>query len=189
MTNLKERLDLLIPKIKEEKFLEGRGLGNEISFYVFDYDPKEELLVRDHIKHIIREFEKPTSNIKIIEFDLYNMIFDLAKEMNILETLFEMEKMEGKDALYDGMELLCEPTVFMDKIHEESKNFDVIFISGVGKAFPFLRSHSILNNLMEIIHDKPLIMFYPGQYDEMYLKLFGIMEKGYYRAFRLIDIK
>ena len=40
MANMNRRLDKIIPKIKEEKFIEGRGLGNEISFYMFDYEPE-----------------------------------------------------------------------------------------------------------------------------------------------------
>lgn len=190
MTRLKERIELIIPKIKEKKFLQGRGLGNEISFYVFDYDPKEELFVRDYIKHIKEEFDKPGSTIKIIEFDLYNMMLDLAKEMGVFESIFEMEESEGKEALFEGMELFCEPTAFMDRIERESKEYNLIFIKGIGKAFPFVRSHTILNNLLVRLDRKPLIMFYPGVYDELSLQLFGrLKDDNYYRAFRLIDLK
>lgn len=191
MSRLKERLDLIIPKIKEDKFLEGRGLGNEISFFIFDYNPEDELLVRDYIKLIKKEFEKANSNIKIIEFDLYNLLLDLAKEMDIFQSIFEMEENEGKDALYSALEEFCQdPSIFIEKIRKVSDSYDLIFITGVGKVFPFIRSHSILNNLMEKIHGKPLIMFYPGKYNELSLKLFGKLEdNNYYRAFRLIDIK
>lgn len=191
MTKTRERLDLIIPKIQEEGFLDGRGLGNEISFYIFDYNPKDELLVRDYTKLIRREFDKANSNIKIIEFDLYNLLLELSKEMDIFEGIFEMEESEGKDALYDALVEFCEdPSIFMEKIKEESDSYDIIFITGVGKVFPFLRSHTLLNNLMEKIHGKPLIMFYPGEYDELSLKLFGKLDdNNYYRAFRLIDMK
>lgn len=191
MTKIRERLDLIIPKIGEEGFLDGRGLGNEVSFYIFDYNPKDELLVRDYTKLIRREFDKANSNIEIIEFDLYNLLLELSKEMDIFEGIFEMEESEGKDALYDGLVEFCEdPSIFMEKIKEESDSYDLIFITGVGKVFPFLRSHTLLNNLMEKIHGKPLIMFYPGEYDELSLKLFGKLDdNNYYRAFRLIDMK
>ena len=189
MSDLRKRLDLIIPKIRDEKFLKGRGLGNEISFYVFDYDPREELFVRKYIDHIKREFEKPDSNIKIIEFDLYNMMIDFAKERQVFEALIQMEETEVKRPL-PGHGLFCEPTMFIERIGEESKGYHLILITGVGKAFPFIRSHTILNNLMERIEGKPLILFYPGVYDELSLQLFGIMkDDNYYRAFRLIDVK
>lgn len=190
MTKTRQRLDLMIPKIKEKKFLGGRGLGNEISFYIFDYNPKDELLIRDYIKLIKKEFDKVDSEIKIIEFDLYNMLLDLAKEMDVFDSIFDMEAEGGKEPLYEAMELFCDTKIFRDKIKLESQNYDVIFITGVGKVFPFVRSHTILNNLMEKIEGKPLIMFYPGTYDELSLQLFGKMkDDNYYRAFRLIDIK
>ena len=62
-----------------------------------------------------------------------------------------------------------------------------------------LRSHTLLNNLHAIMGQTPLVMFYPGKYDKMTLRLFGktvlagvTNEDGkkaapYYRAFRLID--
>ena len=89
MANIYSRLDQIIPKIKEDKFIQGRGLGNEISFYIFDYDPEDELIVRNYIKHIKKEFSLPSSNRRIIEFDLYKMMIDLAKEMGIFDVIFE----------------------------------------------------------------------------------------------------
>ncbi|RKJ69223.1 DUF1788 domain-containing protein, partial [Butyricicoccus sp. 1XD8-22] len=56
MATLKKRLKKISDRIKEDKFIEGRGLGNEISFYIFDYDPKDELEVRDFIKILHKEF-------------------------------------------------------------------------------------------------------------------------------------
>lgn len=191
MLTIRERLDLIIPKIRDEKFLQGRGLGNEISFYIFDYDPKDELLIRDYVKTIKKEFDKADSNVKIIEFDLYNLMLDLTKEMDVFESIFEMEENEGKEVLYNALEEFCQdPSIFMEKIKEDSKGYDLILITGVGKVFPFIRSHTILNNLMEKIHGQPLIMFYPGKYDELSLKLFGKLDdNNYYRAFRLVDVK
>ena len=188
MSNINARLDQIIPKIKEEKFIKGRGLGNEISFYIFDYDPEDELLVRDYIKHIKKEFDVPGSQRRIIEFDLYKMMIEVARDMGIFEMIFEKERKEGKEALFRAMQHFTEPQIFLERIGEEIKDNNVIFITGVGKAYPFLRSHSILNNLQEIIEGLPVIMFFPGVYDGLSLQLFGkIKDDNYYRAFRLID--
>jgi hypothetical protein len=190
MANIYSRLDQIIPKIKEDKFIQGRGLGNEISFYIFDYDPEDELIVRNYIKHIKKEFSLPSSNRRIIEFDLYKMMIDLAKEMGIFDVIFEKEEKEGKDALYRAMQHFTEPRIFLEKIKEEIKDHNVIFITGVGKAYPFIRSHNILNNLQEVIEGLPVIMFFPGVYDGQSLRLFGsIKDDNYYRAFRLVDRK
>lgn len=188
MSNLNARLDKIIPKIKEDKFIEGRGLGNEISFYVFDYEPEGELVVRAYIKHIKREFDYEGTNRRIIEFDLYKMLIEITKEKRIFDRIFEMEERQGKDALFKALTTFAKPDVFLQKIKEQMQDHNVVFITGVGKVYPFVRSHNILNNLQEVLDKTPVIMFFPGQYDGQSLQLFSrFKDDNYYRAFRLID--
>ncbi|KRG17072.1 hypothetical protein ACA29_00440 [Lederbergia galactosidilytica] len=188
MANLNARLDQIIPKIKEDKFIEGRGLGNEISFYVFDYEPQNELVVRDYIKHIKKEFGYEGSNRRIIEFDLYKMLLDIAKDRRIFDRIFEMEERQGKEQLFKAMTTFAKPEVFLRKIQEQMDGYNVVFLTGIGKVYPFVRSHNILNNLQEVLDNIPVIMFFPGKYDGQSLQLFGkFKDDNYYRAFRLVD--
>jgi hypothetical protein len=188
MANINRRLDKIIPKIKEDKFIHGRGLGNEISFYVFDYDPDEELIVRDYVKHIKKEFNYEDSNRRIIEFDLYKMLLEIAKEKRIFDRVFQVEEKQGKEALFKALANFAKPEIFLRKIKEQLGDHNVIFITGVGKVYPFVRSHNILNNLQEVIDKTPVVMFFPGVYDGQSLQLFGkLKDDNYYRAFRLVD--
>lgn len=188
MSNINRRLDEIIPKINEEKFIQGRGLGNEISFYVFDYDAKEELYVRDYIKHVKKEFNYEGSGRKIIEFDLYKMLLEIAKDKHIFEKSFEVEERQGKEILYKAMTTFAKPEIFLKKIKEEINEHNVVFITGVGKVYPFVRSHNILNNLQEVIDNIPVVLFFPGKYTGQSLQLFGkFKDDNYYRAFRLVD--
>jgi hypothetical protein len=188
MANLNARLDQIIPKMKEDKFIEGRGLGNEISFYVFDYEPEHELYVRDYIKHIKKEFGFEGSGRRIIEFDLYKMLLEIARERRIFDRIFEMEERQGKEALFKALTTFAKPDIFLKKIEEQVHGHNVVFLTGVGKVYPFVRSHNILNNLQEVLDKIPVIMFFPGKYDGQSLRLFGkFKDDNYYRAFRLVD--
>ncbi|NHM30669.1 DUF1788 domain-containing protein [Neobacillus terrae] len=188
MANINRRLDKIIPKIKEDKFIQGRGLGNEISFYIFDYEPNEELVVRDYVKHIKKEFNYERSGRKIIEFDLYKMLLEIAQEKRIFDRVFQVEEKQGKDALFKAMTTFAKPDVFLKKIKEQIDDNNVVFITGVGKVYPFVRSHTILNNLQEVIDKIPVIMFFPGRYDGQSLQLFNkFKDDNYYRAFPLVD--
>lgn len=188
ISDLRKRLDKIIPKIQEDKFLEGRGLGNEISFYVFDYSPEYELVVRDYIEHIKKEFSHDGSNRRIIEIDLYKAIVEIAKEKRIFERIFQIEEKQGTEALFKAMVNFAKPEVFLQKIRETVDNHNVVLITGVGKVYPFVRSHNILNNLQEVLDKIPVIMFFPGTYDGLSLKLFNrLKDDNYYRAFRLVD--
>ena len=65
------RLDEIEPKITNPTFRENAGLGNEIGYYIFDYDSKDEYVVRDYIqriKHKINEVD--IKDFKIKEFDI-----------------------------------------------------------------------------------------------------------------------
>lgn len=188
MTNINARLDQVIPKIREDKFIEGRGLGNEISFYIFDYEPEYELIVRDYIQHIKREFNYEGSNRMIIEFDLYKMLLEIARERNIFARIFDMEERQGKESLFRALTTFAKPDIFLKKIKEQLGDHDVVFLTGVGKVYPFVRSHNILNNLQEVLDQTPVIMFFPGKYDGQSLQLFGkFKDDNYYRAFRLVE--
>ncbi|WP_306302870.1 DUF1788 domain-containing protein [Alicyclobacillus shizuokensis] len=188
ISSLHKRLDKIIPKIRDDKFLEGRGLGNEISFYVFDYPPEFELVVRDYIEHIKKEFSHEGSNRRIIEIDLYKTMIEIAKEKRIFERIFQIEEKQGKEALFKAMVNFAKPDVFLQKIKEKIVDENVVLITGVGKVYPFVRSHNILNNLQEVLDKTPVIMFFPGTYDGLSLKLFNrLNDDNYYRAFRLVD--
>ena len=50
MKTIEERLDLLENKMRQENFRSNTGLGNEVGYYVFDYDPADELKVRERIR-------------------------------------------------------------------------------------------------------------------------------------------
>ena len=64
----------------------------------------------------------------------------------------------------------------------------VVFLTGVGAAYPLVRTHSLLNNLQSKIGRTPLILFFPGRFNGQTLQLFGeLQETPYYRAFRLVD--
>ena len=40
--SLDDRLNQIEDKISEKSFRENKGLGNEVGYYIFDYDPSEE---------------------------------------------------------------------------------------------------------------------------------------------------
>ena len=52
MKDINKRLSEIKYKITDKSFRENKGLGNEIGFYIFDYNPEYELLVRDRVKFI-----------------------------------------------------------------------------------------------------------------------------------------
>ena len=72
--NLNKKLDSLRPKIESEDFRHGKGLANEINFYIFDYEPKDEMEVRTYLKSLQNSINSKYDDIRIVEFDLYQLM-------------------------------------------------------------------------------------------------------------------
>lgn len=191
MKDIYERLDEILPKIAEPKFRENKGLGNEIGFYIFDYEPEYELLVRDRVE-FIKEKAKGAYGLNIVEFDLYEIIIELLVAKGFLQKNFTMEEKRGSEQVFNAtkkaLRLTLENDLVVEYIQERLGDNDIVFLTGVGKAWPILRSHTILNNLHRIVEKQPLVMFFPGNYDGGSLMLFDYLkDDNYYRAFQLIE--
>lgn len=191
MKSIYERIDQILPKIVEPNFRQNKGLGNEIGFYVFDYNPEEELLVRDRVK-FIKEKAKNAYGLNIIEFDLYEIILELLNSKGYLQKNFQMEEKWGSEQVFTAtkkaLRLTLDNDLVVQYIKDKLDGSDIVFLTGVGKAWPIIRSHTILNNLHRIVEEQPLVMFFPGNYDGGSLMLFNYLkDDNYYRAFQLID--
>ncbi|MCX7883567.1 MAG: DUF1788 domain-containing protein [Caloramator sp.] len=187
MNNTKQRLEKIKSKITSENFLNGRGLGNEISYYIFDYNPKDELIVRQYVSYLVKEINSSCNEYMIKEIDLYKLFLNILRKEDIFEQAILLEKEEGKDYLINAITTFITPEKFIEEIIEDSEKYKVIFITGIGKVYPFIRSHHILNCLQDFISKKPLVLFYPGKYDSQNLVLFNkFKDENYYRAFPLI---
>ena len=175
--SLEERLNRIEDKISEKSFRENKGLGNEVGYYVFDYDPRAEMEVRNHIAYLKDRINNGNKDFKIIEFDLFHTMIQVLEEEGYLEAFFDLEKDNG---FFDMADSLVE-TLGLDETNELN-----LIISKILQD-PIIASHNILNNLHQVLDNVPVVMFYPGEYSGQDLKLFGTMDsRNYYRAFRLV---
>lgn len=187
-----ERLDELREKLLNEELLSNRGLGNEVGFHIFDYPPEDELIVRGALPNIKKFVQKEHESIKIQEFDLYDIVLTFFEQRGYIEKNFKLEEGKGSEFLFKTMKKALRVATNKDWIAKYVReNWDeqsIVFITGVGKVFPLIRSHVVLNNLQTVVESKPLILFYPGTYDGGQLCLFSeFLDDHYYRAFRLVE--
>lgn len=196
MRDLESRLNELEDKIKQPNFRKNKGLGNEVGYYVFDYPAEQELIVRERVRYLVSKYEKNVHEFKLVVFDLYDIIIDLLIQEDFLEICQEFEKTKGLQEITRAVNELLrmeednQSNEILAHIKNNTPEDSIVFLIGVGKCFPLLRSHKILNNLHQFIDDVPVVMFFPGKYDGQSLMLFSdIKDNNYYRAFKLVDWK
>ncbi len=184
---LTDRLNAIEEKITSDDFIENRGLGNEIAFYIFDYPPSEEIRVREHIDFLLKRI-KDRTDLNVINVNLFDLIIEHLKERNLLDRSISLEQKKGSLKLKKALEapLKAENLVKLFDQNIEPQKYDLVLVSGVGNVYPIVRSHVLLNNLQSIMGNTPLVWFYPGNYDGQKVELFGKLKGPYYRAFRLI---
>jgi ribosomal protein S8 len=192
LDDLEQRLNRAEGAIKRPSFRENKGLGNEVGYYVFDYPAEQELLVRERIAYIVNKNKKANDGFKIVVFDLYNIIIDILKKKGYLEKCYEFEKKKGFERITKSVDnmlrISAKDSLIIQHIKDNTPENSVVFLTGIGKCYPILRSHKVLNNLHQVIDKVPVVMFYPGKYDGQELILFSeIKDDNYYRAFKLVD--
>jgi len=186
---LTERLNRILPKLISDELLSGSGLGNEIGFYVFDYSAEDELRVREHIQFLLDHLPKSKPGLRVKHVNLFDLVIDPLKSRNLLDRAIQMQRTQGDKTVFKALRAPLHESrlaqVFADAA--QPSQHDLVLVSGVGSVWPLLRSHALLNNLHPVMGNTPLVMFYPGKYDQLTVQLFGIVEsRNYYRAFKLV---
>jgi len=187
---LEERLNHILPRITSRDFLDSKGLGNEIGFWIFDYPPERELDVRGFLSGtVLPALAKTDPAINAATVDLLHLVTALLQERKLLDKTLEMQKAKGDDSTLAALRSVLKEDKLAQKIASQFQidTLDLLILTGVGSVYPMLRSHTLLSALHPIMGTTPLLMFFPGRYDGHSLRLFNTLtEDHYYRAFRLV---
>ena len=189
--DLTERLDAMEAAIRKPSFRKSSGKANEVNYWIFDYPPEKELEVRERITYMKNKNRKGTDDYQLVVFDLYDIIIDFLERKNFIDKCIEFEKKRGIErivkAVSNSMKVSDSESLIVQYIQDNTPENAIVFLTGIGKSYPLLRSHNVLNNLHQSYMRAPVVMFFPGIYNEQQLILFNeIKDDNYYRAFRLV---
>ena len=188
--SLEDRLNQILPRITSRDFLDSKGLGNEIGFWIFDYPPEREVDVRDFLTGtVLPALPRQIPPVRAATVNLLHLVTDILEERKLLDKTFEMQAGKGDDATLVALRSVLKEDRLAQKIASQFDvpNLDLLILTGVGAVYPMLRTHPLLSARHPIMGNTPLRMFFPGRYDGHSLRLFNTLsEDHYYRAFRLV---
>ena len=189
---VQDRFQHLLAVISGERFLKKQGLGNEVPFFICPFRPEETVEMERIRRQLVNRLRQ--GGVHVLEINLYDLSIEILKERDIWDQILELETSVSKDQLRELLQGVLDPeTHLVPAIAAklESSDFDVLFLTGVGEVFPYIRSHNVLNNLQSTAKDRPTVMFFPGAYTHSIesgasLDLFGrLHDDKYYRAFNI----
>ena len=189
---MKDRFNHLLKVIGSKRFLQKEGLGNEVPFFICDYRAEEAAEMARLQKQLMHKLLQ--EGVRILHIDLYDLSIELLKQRGIWDQILEMEATVSKDELKELLQGVLDPETYLAPIialKMQEAQFDVLFLTGVGEVFPYIRSHNVLHNLQRIAKEKPTVLFFPGMYTlsnetGASLDLFGrLHDDKYYRAFNI----
>ncbi len=193
-TSRKERAEHLFKVVTSQRFLTKQGLGNEVPFFICPYPAEEGLSMVDDRLDLVTRITH--AGVAVLDLSLYDLSLGILEERGILEQILEIEQETDKSEIRELLQSVLDPNAnLIPKIGDaiDAAPHDVIFLSGVGEVYPYIRSHNVLNNLQSTAKDKPTVLFFPGSYTHALatgasLDLFGrLHDDKYYRAFNILN--
>jgi hypothetical protein len=177
-------------------FLSMKGLANEVPIFIHTYEPQDEDALRRMVSNLSSRLK--AQGIPLAVVDLFDLLLDQLEGEGRLHRIVEMEPSMGKQKLLGLLNNLADPASrlipkLMQHIGDDETR--LALLTGVGRVFPFLRTHTILESLQPAMMRQPVVMFFPGEYTQegglgSQLRLFGSMpsppfHRPYYRAINL----
>jgi len=189
---LTSRFERILSILSSQQFLNMEGLGNEVPFFICAYAAREAGAEPALVRSLVTQLRN--RGIRVLEVNLYSLSIQLLQDRGVLDSLIEQEPDLDPDQMLEPLRNVLNPEKHLvpaigEQIAEQRPQ--VMLVSGVGAVYPYVRSHTVLNNLQDVAKGFPTVMFYPGDYTHTSeggtsLRLFGLLESDrYYRAFDL----
>lgn len=185
------RFEHLLSLMSSRKFLDMTGASNDVPYYICPFRVEETTTMYQHLEQL--KTALAIKQIKVLEINLYHLIIDHLKSLGELDRHISDETQKPREVFFKSISGLTDVEDFIcplmiNKIQEEAP--DIVFITGVGEVYPYIRSHKILSTLESKYTERPLVLFFPGKYETDSVKgsnltLFGILDDKYYRAFNI----
>lgn len=179
-------------------FLGMEGFGNEVPYFILPYAPEDEPRVSGERSRLLNRLR--TSGISVCDIDLWRLASELWEETGQWEQILSAEASLPKAAFCEALGNVISPGSHLSPriastVAEQDPQPQVVTLSNVGRLFPLVRSHTILNTLQPLLSDVPVVLLFPGSYRQSptqgsSLVLFDLLtDDDYYRAFDLLELE
>jgi hypothetical protein len=194
--NMHELSERLFKTLSHPNFLSMKGLANEVPIFIQTYEPAHEDALRRMVESLAIRLQ--SAGITLKSLDLFELVLEELEEHKILKGLLEEETTWQRSDVLETLQNYSDPKTHMiPRLIRaiEGDGTQLTLVTGPGRIYPFLRTHTILESLQPAMFRHPVVIFFPGEYAQdptggSHLRLFGSIpspriNNPYYRATNL----
>lgn len=196
--SMEKRFEHAFAVMSSDSFLSRKSLANEVPYFILPYKPADEPKVGGLRRKLVNRLR--SAGVTVCDVDLWALAGELWQETGQWEQILAAESDLPKDAFAEAVGNVISPSSHLAPriartVAACEPAAQVVLLSNVGRLFPLVRAHAILNTLQPLLSDVPVVLAFPGSYKQSStqgssLVLFDRMtDDDYYRAFDLLDLE
>lgn len=181
--------------LRSDRFLKMEGLSKEVPFFIYHFPPDRALEVEDMRDRVATKL-RSDDGLSVVDINLYDLAVQLLKGRGVWERVLALEPELDKQEFREVLQGMLDPQDHLApaiRVRLEAEQSDIVFLSGLGEVFPFIRTHTVLENLQSVVTGRPMLAWFPGTYEFTrsgghQLRALNLMAKdSYYRAKDILE--
>ena len=153
--------------LRSERFLKMEGLSKEVPFFIYHFPPDQALEVADMRDRVATKL-RSDDGLSVLEINLYDLTVQLLRERDVWERVLALEPEIDKEEFREVLQGMLDPHDHLApaiRIRLDAEPSDIVFLAGLGEVFPFIRTHTVLENLQSVVVGRPMLAWFPGTYE------------------------
>lgn len=153
--------------LRSTRFLRMEGLSKEVPFFIYHYPPAWAHDVDDLRDRVITKL-RSDDGLNVVEINLYDLAVQLLKERGVWDRVLALEPDMDKTEFRETLQGMLDPHDHLApaiRARLDAEPGDMVFLAGIGEVFPFIRTHTVLENLQSVVTGRPLLAWFPGTYE------------------------
>ncbi len=153
--------------LRSERFLKMEGLSKEVPFFIYHFPPAWALDV-EQMRDRVRTRLQSDDGLSVVEVNLYDLAVQLLQDRGVWDRVLHLEPEMDKAEFRETLQGMLDPhdhlaPAIRARLEEEPS--DVVFLTGIGEVFPFVRTHTVLENLQSVVVGRPMLTWFPGTFE------------------------
>lgn len=153
--------------LRSERFLKMEGLSKEVPFFIYHFPPSWSLDIEDMRDRVQTKLQSD-DGLSVAQINLYDLAIELLKERGVWERVLDLEPTMDKAEFREVLQGMLDPHDHLApaiRVRLDTQPNDMVFLTGIGEVFPFIRTHTVLENLQSVVTGRPLLAWFPGTYE------------------------